>query len=88
MLGDSGPSGADARSLITQRLRQAIVAAMNNAQYIAARGGDFAGDRADGVVKPNLPADYAGRMGEVQTNLSKLPEADIAAIAEYLISLK
>ena len=38
--------------------RQAIVAAMNNAQYIAARGGDFAGDRADGVVKPNLPADY------------------------------
>ena len=39
--------------------RQAIVAAMNNAQYIAARGGDFAGDRADGVVKPNLPADYA-----------------------------
>jgi peptide/nickel transport system substrate-binding protein len=39
--------------------RQAIVAAMNNAQYIAARGGDFAGERADGVVKPNLPADYA-----------------------------
>ncbi len=39
--------------------RQAIVAAMNNAQYIAARGGDFAGERADGVVKPNLPTDYA-----------------------------
>jgi len=39
--------------------RQAIVAAMNNAQYIAARGGDFAGERADGIVKPNLPADYA-----------------------------
>lgn len=38
--------------------RQAIVAAMNNAEYIAARGGDFAGDRADGVVKPTLPLDY------------------------------
>jgi peptide/nickel transport system substrate-binding protein len=39
--------------------RQAIVACMNNAEYIAARGGDFAGDVADGVVKPTLPLDYA-----------------------------
>jgi peptide/nickel transport system substrate-binding protein len=39
--------------------RQAIVAAMNNAEYIAARGGDFAGVRADGVVKPSLASDYA-----------------------------
>lgn len=39
--------------------RQAIVAAMNNAEYIAARGGDFAGERADGVIKPSLAADYA-----------------------------
>lgn len=30
----------------------------------------------------------AGGMGKVQANLSKLPEADIAAIAEYLVSLK
>jgi len=30
----------------------------------------------------------SGGMGEVQTNLSKLPEADVAAIAEYLMSLK
>ena len=30
----------------------------------------------------------AGGMGQVQTNISKLPEADIAAIAEYLASLK
>jgi mono/diheme cytochrome c family protein len=30
----------------------------------------------------------AGGMGQVQTNISKLPEADIAAIAEYLVSLK
>ena len=30
----------------------------------------------------------AGGMGEVQGNLSKLPEADLKAIAEYLLSLK
>ena len=30
----------------------------------------------------------SGGMGAVQTNLSKLPEADVQAIAEYLVSLK
>jgi mono/diheme cytochrome c family protein len=30
----------------------------------------------------------SGGMGAVQTNLSKLPDADVAAIAEYLVSLK
>ena len=30
----------------------------------------------------------SGGMGQVQTNLSKLPEADVLAIAEYLTSLK
>jgi len=30
----------------------------------------------------------SGGMGEVQSNLAKLPEADISAIAEYLLSLK
>ncbi len=29
-----------------------------------------------------------GGMGEVQTNLAKLPEADVKAIAEYVLSLK
>ncbi len=30
----------------------------------------------------------AGGMGQVQMNIAKLPEADIAAIAEYLVSLE
>lgn len=30
----------------------------------------------------------SGGMGKVQTNMSKLPEADVAAIADYLASLK
>ena len=30
----------------------------------------------------------SGGMGQVQTNLSKLPQADVEAIAEYVLSLK
>ena len=30
----------------------------------------------------------SGGMGAIQSNLAKLPEADVAAIAEYLVSLK
>ncbi len=45
--------------LSNPKLRQAIVAATNNAEIIAARGGDFAGERADGTIKPALAADYA-----------------------------
>jgi peptide/nickel transport system substrate-binding protein len=39
--------------------RQAILAAMNRETIIAAYGGDFAGDEADGVVKPNIGQDYS-----------------------------
>ena len=39
--------------------RKAIVAALDRAQQKTIAGGDFAGDLADGVIKPNLPADYA-----------------------------
>jgi len=30
----------------------------------------------------------AGGMGDVQSNLSKLPDGDVKAIADYLASLK
>ncbi|HEX8498494.1 MAG TPA: ABC transporter substrate-binding protein [Actinomycetales bacterium] len=39
--------------------RQAILAAADRAQLLTIAGGSFAGDLADGVIKPNLPADYA-----------------------------
>jgi peptide/nickel transport system substrate-binding protein len=39
--------------------RQAILAAMNRAAILTASGGTFAGDEADGVVKPTLADDYA-----------------------------
>jgi peptide/nickel transport system substrate-binding protein len=39
--------------------RQAILAAVNRDQLRTIAGGDYAGDYADGVVKPNIGADYA-----------------------------
>ncbi|GAA4357585.1 ABC transporter substrate-binding protein [Angustibacter luteus] len=39
--------------------RQAIVVAADRAAMRTISGGAFAGDLADGVIKPNLPADYA-----------------------------
>jgi peptide/nickel transport system substrate-binding protein len=39
--------------------RQAIVAAADRAAIRTISGGSFAGDLADGVIKPNLSADYA-----------------------------
>jgi len=39
--------------------RQAILVAADRAAMRTIAGGSFAGDLADGVIKPNLPADYA-----------------------------
>ena len=39
--------------------RKAIAIAMDRAQLRTVAGGQFAGDLADGVIKPNLPTDYA-----------------------------
>jgi peptide/nickel transport system substrate-binding protein len=39
--------------------RKAVAAALDRAQLRTIAGGEYSGDLADGVVKPNLPADYA-----------------------------
>ena len=39
--------------------RKAIAVALDRAQLRTIAGGEFAGDLADGVIKPNLPKDYA-----------------------------
>jgi peptide/nickel transport system substrate-binding protein len=39
--------------------RKAIAAALDREQLKTIAGGDYAGDLADGVIKPNLPQDYA-----------------------------
>jgi peptide/nickel transport system substrate-binding protein len=38
--------------------RKAIAVAMDRAQERTVAGGEYAGDLADGVIKPNLPIDY------------------------------
>ena len=53
--------------------RQAILAAVNRDELRTIAGGEYAGDYADGVVKPNIGADYAptglwdGLLGEAVT---------------------
>jgi peptide/nickel transport system substrate-binding protein len=39
--------------------RKAIAVALDRAQLRTIAGGEYAGDLADGVIKPNLPIDYA-----------------------------
>ena len=39
--------------------RKAIAAALDRAQLRTINGGEYAGELADGVIKPNLPKDYA-----------------------------
>ena len=39
--------------------RQAIAVALDRAQIRTIQGGTYAGDLADGVIKPNLADDYA-----------------------------
>ena len=39
--------------------RKAIAVAMDRAELRTVAGGEYAGDLGDGVIKPNLPADYA-----------------------------
>lgn len=59
--------------------RQAILAAANRAELRKIAGGKYAGDYADGVVKPNLSQDYAPT-GLWDTLLGKAipPEGDTA----------
>ncbi len=45
--------------MANEQHRQAILAAMNRTNILTVLGGDFAGEEADGVVKPNLALDYA-----------------------------
>ena len=66
--------------------RKAIAASIDRAQLRTVAGGAFAGDLADGVVKPNLPADYApsgmwtGLLGQ------PIPDSGDPAYAKQLIA--
>ena len=47
------------QKITNEKQRQAIAVALNRAELLTITGGDFAGDLADGVIKPNLATDYA-----------------------------
>ena len=65
--------------------RQAIAAALDRGQIRTISGGKYAGTLADGVIKPNLPADYAesgmwsGLLG------GDIPDAGSPELAKQLI---
>ena len=66
--------------------RQAIAAALDRSQIRTIAGGKYGGELADGVIKPNLPADYAesgmwtGLLGE------EVPDTGNPELAKKLIA--
>jgi peptide/nickel transport system substrate-binding protein len=65
--------------------RQAILAGADRAAIRTIFGGKYAGDFADGVIKPNLPADYAPS-GLWDTMLGeKVPDTGSPELAKKLI---
>ena len=66
--------------------RQAILAAANREELRKIAGGDYAGDYADGVVKPNIGSDYAPT-GLWDTLLGdKVPATGNVELAKKLIA--
>ena len=55
----SGTSPSTQRRCRTSSTARRSPIAMDRAQLRTVAGGEFAGDLGDGVIKPNLPADYA-----------------------------
>jgi peptide/nickel transport system substrate-binding protein len=51
--------GINVKLVPNEKHRQAMAVALDRAQIKTNSGGDFAGDLADGVVKPNIGQDYA-----------------------------
>ena len=66
--------------------RQAIAVALDRAQIRTIQGGTYGGDLADGVIKPNLPDDYAP--SEMWTSLfgQKIPDTGDPELAKKLIA--
>jgi peptide/nickel transport system substrate-binding protein len=65
--------------------RKAVAVALDRAQLRTVAGGEFAGDLADGVIKPNLPADYAPSGMWTDLLGSKVPDNGDPETAKQLI---
>jgi peptide/nickel transport system substrate-binding protein len=67
-------------------LRKAIAVGLDRAQMRTVAGGEFAGDLADGVIKPNLPTDYApSGMWDTLLGL-KVPDSGDPTAAKKIIA--
>ena len=66
--------------------RQAILAAADRAQLLTIVGGSYGGDLADGVIKPNLPADYAPSGLWDSLLGDKVPDTGNVELAKKLIA--
>ncbi len=66
--------------------RKAIAAAMPRADLLTISGGTFAGDLADGVIKPNLAIDY--RPSEMWTGLlgAEIPDNGDPEVAKQFVA--
>jgi peptide/nickel transport system substrate-binding protein len=66
--------------------RRAILAAVDRKQIVTVNGGSFAGDIADGLIKPNLAPDYAPTGLWDSVLGKKIPETGDPAYAKQLIA--
>ncbi len=66
--------------------RKAIAAALDRAQLRTIAGGEYAGDLADGVIKPNLAKDYAPTGMWTDLLGQKIPDNGDPAYAKTLIT--
>lgn len=76
----------NAKRITNLKQRQAIVVGLNRAQIRTIAGGSFAGDYADGVIKPNLATDYAPTGMFTDLFGQKVPDSGDPVFAKKLIA--
>ena len=69
-----------------QKIREAMAVALDRASYRKIAGGDFYGDYADGVIKPNIGQDYAPTNMWTSMFGQAIPDAGDPNFAQQLIS--
>ncbi len=74
------------QKITNQKIREAMAVALDRASYRKIAGGEFVGDLADGVIKPNLGMDYAPTNMWTTMFGQAIPDGGDPAFAKQLIS--
>ena len=77
--------GVDVNKVPNLKHRQALAVALDRAQVIKVSGGDYAGEISDGVIKENLPQDYAPSGMWTDLLGQKIPDSGDPEYAKQLI---